>query len=107
MSNALAWLYLTIAIITEVAGITSMKLSHGFAQLIPSIFIFIFYAVSMTFLALSLKRLEVGFAYAIWSAVGTLLIFFIGALFFHETVTAFKTVSLFFIIMGVMGLKQS
>lgn len=102
-----AWLYLTLAIFTEVAGITAMKLSAGFTRLEPSIFIFIFYALSVGFLALSLKWLEIGFAYAIWSAVGTLLIFFIGICFFHESVTLLKTGSLACIIIGVMGLKQA
>lgn len=107
MTNALAWVYLTFAILTEVAGITSMKLSDGFANLTPSILIFIFYGLSFAFLTLSLKRLELGFAYAIWSAIGTLLIFLIGVWFFNETMTVLKTLSLGCIIVGVMGLKQA
>jgi small multidrug resistance pump len=107
MTNTLAWFYLTLAIFTEVAGITSMKLSAGFTQLGPSIFIFLFYALSLGFLSLSLKRLEIGFAYAIWSALGTLLIFFVGIVFFHEPITALKTVSLGCIIVGVVGLRQA
>lgn len=107
MTNALAWLYLTLAIFTEVAATTAMKLSHGFAYLTPSIYIFIFYALSFGFLALSLKRLEIGFAYAIWSALGTLLIFFIGVWFFAEPVTLIKTLSIGFIIVGVVGLKSA
>jgi small multidrug resistance pump len=105
MQEALAWVYLTIAIFTEVAGLTSMKLSNGFTELEPSILIFIFYGLSLMFLTLSLKHLEIGFAYAIWSAVGTLLIFLIGVCFFHEPVTIIKTFSLSCIIVGVVGLK--
>lgn len=107
MTNTLAWIYLTLAIVTEVAGITSMKLSAGFTQLTPSLLIFIFYGLSLAFLTLSLKRLEIGFAYAIWSALGTLLIFLVGICFFHETITVLKTVSLGCIIIGVIGLKQA
>lgn len=101
----LAWLYLLLAIFTEVAATTSMKLSHGFTNIIPSICIFIFYAFSLVFLSLSLKKLELGFAYAAWAGVGTLLIFFIGVGFFHEPVTLLKLISLLLIIFGVMGLK--
>lgn len=103
----LAWVYLVLAIFTEVAATTCMKLSEGFTYFEPSICIFIFYALSLLFLTLSLKKLELGFAYAAWSGLGTLLIFFIGVGFFHEPITTLKVVSLFLIIFGVMGLKLS
>lgn len=107
MTNPLAWFYLLLAIFMEVAGTTAMKLSQGFTQLIPSIAIFFFYALSLAFLSFSLKRLAVGFAYAIWSGLGTLLIFIIGIFFFQESVTVLKTISLIAIIVGVIGLKQA
>ena len=106
-TNALSWFYLILAILTEVAGTTAMKLSNGFTEFGPSISIFIFYALSFSFLTFSLKRLEIGFAYAIWSGLGTFLIFMIGICFFEETISVFKTLSLFFIIAGVIGLKQA
>lgn len=106
MSQQLAWLFMLLAIFTEVAGITSMKLSAGFTHFIPSVLIFVFYGLSLGFLLFSLKRLEIGFAYAIWSGLGTLLIFLVGIFIFNETITVFKTISLIFIIIGVIGLKQ-
>lgn len=107
MTDSFAWFYLILAIMTEVAATTSMKLSHGFTQLQPSVLIFFFYALSLYFLTLSLKHLEIGFAYATWSALGTLLIFFVGIWFFQEPVTVIKTISLILIIVGVLGLKQA
>lgn len=107
MTNALAWLYLTFAIFTEVAATTSMKLSAGFTVPGPSVLIFIFYAISLGFLTLSLKKLDIGLAYAIWSGLGTLLIFIIAICFFRETITSLKVVSLICIIIGVIGLKQA
>jgi small multidrug resistance pump len=107
MKNRYAWFYLTLAIFTEVAGTTSMKLSDGFTRLLPSLSIFVFYTLSLGFLTLSLKRLEIGFAYAIWSALGTLLIFVIGVCFFQESLTLIKALSLLCIIIGVVGLKQA
>lgn len=98
-------LFLLFAILLEVAGITSMKLSDGFNNLEPSVLIFVFYALSFIFLALTLKRLEVGLAYAIWSGLGTLLIAIIGAMFFHEPINTVKALSLGFIIVGVFGLR--
>lgn len=105
--NTLAWICLVFAILTEVAGTTAMKMSHGFSYLVPSLFIFIFYFLSMAFLSLSLKRMEIGFAYAIWSGLGTLLIYCIGISLFYEPVTMMKTLSVGCIIVGVMGLKQA
>jgi len=100
-----AILYLMFAILLEVAGITSMKLSNGFTQLLPSILIFIFYFFSFGFLTLSLKRLEISTAYAVWSGLGTLLIALIGTVFFKEPMTMIKMLSLSFIIVGVFGLR--
>lgn len=107
MTNLVAWICLILAIFAEVAGTTSMKLSEGFTYLRPSIFIFVFYAMSLGFLTLSLKKMEVGFAYAVWSGLGTFLIFFIGVEFFNESVNTLKVISLILIIVGVIGLKQA
>lgn len=104
--NTFAWICLFFAILTEVAGTTAMKMSQGFSVLIPSILIFVFYGLSMGCLSLSLKRMEIGFAYAIWSGLGTLLIYFIGIALFFEPVSTLKTLSVGCIIVGVMGLKQ-
>ena len=98
-------LYLLLAILLEVAGTTSMKLSDGFNVMLPSVLIFVFYSMSFGFLTLTLKRLEVSFVYAIWSGLGTLLIAVIGVCFFHEAVTFVKLLSLFLIIAGIVGLK--
>lgn len=97
--------YLLLAILLEVAGTTSMKLSQGFQKLTPSIFIFVFYFFSFICLTLSLKKLDLSFAYAIWSGLGTLLIAITGVYFFHEPMTFIKGASLLLIIVGVIGLR--
>jgi small multidrug resistance pump len=101
----IASIYLLLAILLEVAGTTSMKLSDGFTRLTPSICIFVFYVFSFIFLTLSLKRLEVSLAYAIWSGLGTLLVAIIGVFFFNEPMTMIKASSLMLIILGVIGLR--
>lgn len=102
--SMLAGVYLMLAIVLEVAGTTSMKLSEGFTRLGPSMFIFVFYFLSFTFLTLSLKRLEVSVAYAVWSGLGTLLISLIGMFYFNEAISVTKSMSLAMIILGVVGL---
>jgi small multidrug resistance pump len=101
------WVYLILAIITEVCGTTSMKLSEGFTRTLPSVFIFVFYALSFTFVTLALKVLPVGATYAIWSAIGTALITVIGVLWFGEGMNTLKVLSLLLIILGVAGLQYS
>src|SRR3989338_1998353 len=66
--------WLLLAIVLEVCGTTSMKLSEGFAKLLPSILIFVFYGLSFASLTIALKSIDVSIAYAVWSGVGTALI---------------------------------
>jgi small multidrug resistance pump len=101
------WIYLIIAILTEVAGTTALKLSQGLTKIIPAIAMAIFYIVSFIFLAFALKKIEVGTAYAIWSGIGTALIALIGFLWFQESLDTLKVVSLGLIILGVVGLNLS
>ena len=99
------WLYLILAIVLEVAGTTSMKLSEGFSRLLPSVMIFVFYALSFAGLTLALKRIDVSVAYAIWSGLGTALITVIGLAYFKEPATLIKILSIALIVLGVAGLN--
>jgi small multidrug resistance pump len=76
-----------------VAGITSMKLSRGFAELLPSIGVFVFHVCSAGVVILALRRLELSVAYAIWSGVGTALTAMIGFAYFREPFTLVKLAS--------------
>ncbi len=101
------WFYLAGAIALEAAGTTSMKLSSGFTNLVPSILLFLFYAASFVALTFALKGIDVSLAYAIWSGIGTVIIATIGILYFQEPATALKIVSIGLIVVGVAGLKLS
>ena len=82
-----------------------MKLSEGFTRTVPSILIFVFYALSFMALTMALKKIDVSVAYAIWAGVGTALIAIIGAVHFREPMTLIKVVSVGMIIVGVVGLN--
>ena len=99
------WVYLAGAIVLEVAGTTSMKLSEGFTKLVPSVLLFVFYAGAFTSLTFALRKIDVSVAYAVWSGVGTALITAIGMLYFHEAAPALKFISIALIIVGVVGLN--
>jgi small multidrug resistance pump len=99
------WLLLFVAILFDVAGITSMKLSRGFAELIPSIAVPVFYVLSAAAVILALKRLDLSVTYAIWSGVGTALAALIGIAYFREPFTLFKLASIGLVVLGVVGLS--
>jgi small multidrug resistance pump len=101
----ISWLYLIAAIIFEVSGTTCMKLSEEFTKIIPSIFIFVFYGLCLTFLTLSLRTIPVSIVYSIWAGVGTLIIVAISVIWFHESLTVVKIISMSFIIIGVISLN--
>lgn len=101
------WLILVTAIALEVAGTVSMKLSDGFTKVTPTIFLFVFYFASFTFLTLALKKIDIGIAYAIWAGAGTALITIVGILYFKESFSILKAFSIFLIIAGVIGLNLS
>lgn len=100
-------LLLLLAIGFEVCGTTCMKLSQGFSKLLPSILIFVFYGISFFFFTLALKGLDVSIAYAIWAGLGTALITVVGIFWFKEPINVLKMISLFVVVMGVIGLNLS
>jgi small multidrug resistance pump len=101
----MAWLYLAVAIVFEVTATSFIGRTDGFSRPLPTAFVLAGYAVSFTLLARTVRSLEVGTAYAIWSAVGTAAIAVIGILVLRESVSVQKVVGLGFVICGVVILN--
>ena len=99
------WFLLALAILLELSGTICLKLSHGFSRLVPSIGVVCFYLGSFTLMSFSLKTLEVGIVYAIWSGVGTALIAMVGILAFGESITVLKILGLLMIVGGTFLLR--
>ena len=99
------WLFLAGAILFEVTGTTMMKLSDGLTKILPSIGIFLFYACSFILMPLSLKRIELSTAYAIWSGAGTTLTCLIGVAHFGDTINWIKIVAIAFVVVGCAMLQ--
>ncbi|MBU7582592.1 MAG: multidrug efflux SMR transporter [Nostoc sp. TH1S01] len=102
-----SWIYLIAAILFEVAGTTSMKLSEGFTRIIPSVLIFVCYGICFSFLTLALKKIEVSIAYSVWSGLGTTVIATIGVIWFRESMSVVKFLSIALIIIGVIGVNSA
>ncbi|MBL1198262.1 MAG: DMT family transporter [Nostoc sp. ZfuVER08] len=103
---SISWIYLIAAILFEVSGTTCMKLSEGFTKIVPSVFIFICYGFSFTFLTLALKKLEVSVAYSVWAGLGTITVAMIGIIWFRESATLSKLISIVLIIIGLIGINS-
>jgi small multidrug resistance pump len=101
----MAWLYLAGAIVFEIGGTTALKLSDGLQYLRPSLAVAVLYGISFACLAIAMRRIELGIAYAVWSGVGTAVIAAVGIVWFREPASALKLVSLALVIVGVVGLN--
>lgn len=101
----MSWLYLVLAIIFETSGTTLLKFSNGFTVVFPSIGAIISYALCFLFLSYALRTIDMSVAYAIWGALGILLISAIGMIFLHESVSVIKVASILLIVLGTVGLR--
>lgn len=101
------WIILLFAIIFEVIGTTCLKLSDGFSRLTPTLLIFVFYGMGLFLMTLTLKKLDLGLVYAIWSGLGTALVAVIGVVFFNDLASAPRIISIALIVLGVIGLNLS
>lgn len=100
----MAWVLLVLAIAAEVCGTLSLKASDGFSRLWPSLGVIAGYAVAFTLLAFALKTLNVGPAYAIWSALGTMGAALGGWLIFHERLSLLTVAGIVIVIVGVIAI---
>jgi small multidrug resistance pump len=107
MNTLNPWLILIIAILLEVAGTLCLKLSNGMARLLPVLGVVVFYVSTFVLMAISMKRLEVGTAYAVWAGVGTALVTVFGIIIFGESVAWSKLAGTLLIIGGVILLHAS
>ncbi|MBB5154455.1 DMT family transporter [Saccharopolyspora phatthalungensis] len=102
----MAYLLLAVAILSEVLGTISLKLSDGFSKTGPSILVAVGYVVAFTALSVVLKLgLPVGVVYAIWAGAGVALVAIIGVVFLGETITAVQVGGVALIIGGVIALE--
>lgn len=99
------WLLLYTAIGFEVVGTTALKLSDGLLRLGMFAASLACYAVSFVLLAVTLKTIPVGVAYAVWSGLGTVIVVLIGILWFKEPATVMRLVFIAMIVVGAVGLN--
>ncbi|VXC24501.1 multidrug efflux system protein [Burkholderia sp. 8Y] len=101
----MSWILLFIAGLLEVAWAAGLKTSEGFTKLGPSVFTIVTAIGSFVLLALAMRQLPLGTAYAVWTGIGAVGAFVFGIVFMGEAVSAARIVSAVLIIAGLIGLK--
>lgn len=100
------YVLLLFAIAFEVLGTSLLKATDGFTRLWPTVISLGSYAASFVALAWAVRHeLPVGFAYAVWSGLGTAAIVTIGVLFFQEVLSFQKVAGVLLVIGGVVVLN--
>ena len=99
------WLYLGAAILFETIGTTALQASHQFSRLWPSVLVAVSYAISFYLLAIVLRTMPVGVAYAIWSGLGICLIALIGFVVFGQRLDLPAMLGMGMIIAGVVVIQ--
>lgn len=99
------WLFLSAAIIAEVAATSSLKASQEFTRLGPSLIVIAGYALAFYLLSLTLRAIPVGVAYAIWSGVGVALVALIAWFVYGQKLDLAGVIGIALIVAGVVVLN--
>lgn len=99
------WLYLAIAILSEVAGSSALVAAQGFRNPVPTAIVVTGYISAFYFLSLTLEAIPLGVAYAVWSGVGIALISLSGWFFYRQSLGAIEIAGILLIGAGVVILK--
>ena len=99
------WIYLTLAIFSEVMATASLKSTEGFTKLWPSVLVLVGYSAAFYFLSMTLDSIPIGIAYAIWSGVGVAAITLVSIFFFDQKIDTAGFIGIGLIVAGVIVLR--
>ena len=99
------WVYLGLAIVSEVLATASLKSTEGFTRLVPSIVVLVGYSAAFYFLSLTLDTIPIGVAYAVWSGVGVATITLVSFVLYDQKIDVAGLVGIGLIVAGVVVLR--
>lgn len=99
------WLILIVAGLLEIGWAIGLKYSEGFTKLWPSVWTSIAMILSMFLLAIAMRSLPVGTAYAVWVGIGAVGTVILGIVLFNESADFWRMASVGLIVVGIIGLK--
>jgi len=103
----MAWMLLFIAGLLEVIWAFTMKSSHGFTRLVPTLITFVAMAISFGLLSVAMKTLPLGTAYTVWTGIGAVGAFVVGIVVLGEQVTVMRVAAAMLIVSGLVLMKLS
>ena len=102
----MAWMLLLAAGLFEVGWAVGLKYTDGFTRLYPSLLTAASMAVSVILLAMAVRELPLGTAYAVWTGIGAAGTVFLGIMLFDEPATLLRLGCVALILGGIVGLKM-
>ncbi|HEV7651590.1 MAG TPA: multidrug efflux SMR transporter [Actinophytocola sp.] len=99
------YVLLLLAIAFEVVATSLLKLSDGFSRLWPTVGCLAGYIAAFALLAVVVRHVPIGVAYAMWAGLGTAAIAAVGVVFLHESITLTKVAGVLLVIGGVVTLN--
>ncbi|AMG36190.1 MULTISPECIES: quaternary ammonium compound efflux SMR transporter SugE [Achromobacter] len=101
----MTWIILILAGLFEIVWAVGLKYTHGFTRLMPSLVTVGGMLISFWLLAVAMKTLPLGTAYAVWVGIGTIGAFVAGIILFQESLSWLRVASVALIVLGLIGLK--
>ena len=101
----MAWVYLLLAGLLEIAWAIGLKYTEGFTRLWPSLWTGAAMVASMVLLAVAVKTLPIGTAYTVWTGIGAVGTAILGILLFGEPRDLARLLCIALIVAGILGLK--
>ena len=105
LSVGQAWAVLVVAGLFEIVWALGLKYSDGFSKLWPSVVVVVGAAVSFWLLALAMRSLPAGTAYAVWTGIGAAGTALSGIMLLGESASLVRLGCITLIVLGVLGLK--
>ena len=101
----MAWTLLLIAGLLEIVWALAIKQSEGFTRLWPSVVCVLAAVASFVILALVVRHLPVGTAYAVWAGIGAVGVTIAGVVLFSDALTPLRMTFIALIVVGLVGLR--
>lgn len=101
------WLLLVLAGLLEICWALGLKSTEGFTKLWPSLFVGSALVASLVLLAIAVKNLPIGTAYAVWVGIGAAGAAVASVAFLGETMSLGRALFLVLLVVSIVGLKYT
>ena len=105
MSIWAAYLFLAVAVFSEIVATSTLPATNGFTKLKPSLISIVGYVICFYSLGMALTQIPMGIAYGTWGAVGTAVTPVVGYIFYRQRTSKAGIFGVALIIVGVLLLN--